>query len=109
MRSEQERLDDILQAIIRIKQYTAKHIFERDKLTQDGILYQLLIIGEAVRSLPSDFREKYAYIPWTSIIGMRNILIHEYFAINIEIVWGVVAQKLPELSDNIKKILKQIS
>jgi len=40
---------------------------------------------------------------------MRNILIHEYFAINIEIVWGVVAQKLPELSDNIKKILKQIS
>jgi uncharacterized protein with HEPN domain len=109
MRSEQERLGDIIEAITRIKQYKAKHIFEQDKLTQDGILYQLLIIGEAVRSLPSDFREQYAYVPWTSIIGMRNILIHEYFAINIEIVWAVVVQKLPELSDNIEKILKQIS
>lgn len=108
MRSEQERLEDILQAIIQIQQYAeaGKQIFEKKKLIQDGIFYQLLIIGESVRSLPSDLHKQYGYIPWSSIIGMRNILIHEYFAIDIEIVWAVVVKKLPELRDKILKILK---
>ncbi len=108
MRSGKERLEDVVQAIIQINRYAAveKQFFEHDKLIQDGIFYQLLIVGEAVRALPSDLREQHDYIPWSSIIGMRNIIIHEYFAIDTEIVWEVIRQNLPELRKNIEKILQ---
>ncbi len=107
MRSESERLEDILQAIIQIRQYAdvEKHIFDQNKLIQDGIFYQLLIIGEAVRALSSDFREQHGNIPWSSIIGMRNILIHEYFVIDTETVWAVIVQDLPKFEKDIEQML----
>lgn len=107
MRDETERLQDILQSVTRIEHYAehGKQQFEESGLIQDGICYQLLIVGEAVRNLPPELRQQYCRIPWPAIIGMRNILVHEYFAIDIEIVWSVIEQNLPNLKCEIEKIL----
>jgi len=97
MRSERERLLDIQEAIVRIEKYTAsgRTHFERDELIQSWIVRHLQIIGEAVRALPVEFRNKHAGIPWTGIIGMRNTLVHDYFGIDTEIVWSVVERDIP--------------
>ena len=110
MRSERERLLDIQEAIERIEKYAAlgRLRFEGDELIQNWIVRHLQIIGEAVRSLPSHFREKYPGIPWTNIIGMRNTLVHDYFCIVREIVWSVVERELPALKREIASIVQEL-
>jgi len=107
VRDEKERLQDILESVTRIEHHAdqGKQQFEKSSLIQDGICYQLLIIGESVRNLPPELRQQYCRVPWSAIIGMRNILVHEYFAIDMEIVWSVVEQNLPNLKYEIEKIL----
>lgn len=111
MRDEKERLQDILQSVTQIQYYSGyeKQNFEQNRLIQDAICYQLLIIGESVRNLPPELRQQYCHIPWPAIIGMRNILVHEYFAIDMEIVWSVIEQNLPNLKHEIEKILYRLS
>lgn len=84
MRSERERLLDILEAIERIEKYAAKgkRAFEVDELIQNWMVNHITVIGEACRSLSDDFQARYADVPWADIIGMRNILIHHYFGID---------------------------
>ena len=107
MRNERERLLDIQEAIIRIEKYSAsgRHRFEHDELIQSWIVRHLQIIGEAVRSLPSPFRDQHSKIPWSNIIGMRNALVHEYFDIDTDIVWTVIERELPILKQEIEKII----
>ncbi len=111
MRDEQERLHDISESVNRIEHYAGKEKqkFEQDRLIQDAVCYQLLIIGESVRNLPPELRQRYCHIPWPAIIGMRNILVHEYFAIDMEIVWSVIEQNLPNFKYEIEKILSRLS
>ena len=80
MRSERERLLDILEAIERIEKYAArgKIAFENDELIQNWMVSHIALIGEACRALPDDFQAQYANVPWTDIIAMRNILVHHY-------------------------------
>ena len=110
MRSERERLLDIQEAIARIERYTAsgRLRFERDELIQSWIVRHLQIIGEAVRALPTQFRDRYPGIPWTDIIGMRNTLVHDYFGIDTEIVWSVVERDLPALKRGIETIVQEL-
>jgi uncharacterized protein with HEPN domain len=110
MRSERERLLDILEAIERIEKYAedGKEVFESDELIQNWMVHHIEIIGEACRSLPGDFQADHANIPWADIIGMRNILVHHYFGIDIEAVWSVVERDIPELKFNIQTILKSM-
>lgn len=88
MRDERERLLDIQEAIERIEKYAAhgKAAFEQDELLQTWIVHHIQIIGEACRALPDEFQARYAGVPWSDIIGMRNILIHHYFGIDLEAV-----------------------
>ena len=106
MRSDFERLQDILQAIEEIEQYTirGKVSFEQSKLVQSGVLYQLIIIGEAAGKLSSSLQAQCKDVPWKKIIGMRNILTHEYFSVDLEVVWSVVEQYLLELKNQIISI-----
>jgi uncharacterized protein with HEPN domain len=103
-------LKDILLAIKRIEEYTESISFDGfcdNQLVQDGVVRNLEIIGEAVKHLPKDIYKKYPSVEWKKIAGLRDILIHAYFGIDREIIWDVVSNKIPELKDQISRILKK--
>ena len=103
-------INDILEAINRIELYTSNLTiddFSESQLYQDAIVRNLEIIGEAVKRLPDELIKKYPEIEWKKIAGLRDILIHAYFGIDIEIVWDVVQNKLPDLKDQISLILSK--
>jgi uncharacterized protein with HEPN domain len=110
MRSERERLLDILEAMERIGKYAAKGkpAFENDELIQNWMVNHIAVIGEACRTLSDDFRAQYAGVPWADIIAMRNILVHHYFGIDKDAVWSVVEKDIPELKFNIESILHEL-
>jgi uncharacterized protein with HEPN domain len=72
------------------------------------MVHHLQVIGEAVRSIDPDFRNKHPSIPWHLIAGMRNILIHDYGNVNLEIVWSAVENNLPSLKTEIQALLLQL-
>lgn len=88
MRDDREKLQDILEAIDRINRYAVqgRQEFERNELIQFWFTQNLQIIGEAARSLSAVIRNQHPEVPWTKMIGMRNILAHNYFEIDLEIV-----------------------
>ncbi len=110
MRDDRERLRDIMEAIERIETYAAKGraAFERDELIQVWFLRYLQIIGEASRALSADIRETYPEVPWGKIMGMRNILVHNYFEIDLPVVWNAVERELPELKRQLISIIKKM-
>lgn len=110
MRDDRERLLDILEAIGKIEKYAApgKDAFESEELIQTWMVHHLQIIGEAVRAFPNSFREKHPEIPWSKIIGMRNILTHQYFGIDVDVVWAVIENDLPDLKERITRILQKL-
>lgn len=109
MRDDHERLQDILEAIAKIEKYAqrGKTAFEKDELIQNWIVNHLQIIGEASRTLTPEFRDQHPEIPWSDIIGMRNILVHDYFGIDTEIVWSVVEESLPTFKQLITAMLQE--
>jgi uncharacterized protein with HEPN domain len=109
MKGAAERLRHILEAIAKIEQYASRgrSAFERDELIQTWVVHHIEIIGEACRSLPQDFREQHPDVPWPDIIGMRNVLVHEYFGIDRGAVWTVVERDLPILKQKIKALLAE--
>jgi uncharacterized protein with HEPN domain len=110
MRSERERLLDILEAIERIEKYASRgrEAFDSDELIQNWMVNHITMIGEACRALPDDFQASYTEVDWADIIAMRNILVHHYFGIDLDAVWSVVERDIPELKLNIQAILSQL-
>jgi uncharacterized protein with HEPN domain len=100
-------LQDIWDAIDRIERYTAsgEREFLADAKTQDAVIRQMAIIGEAASKLSPGFKAKHPEIPWREAIGMRNILIHDYSETNINRVWQTVAKDLPPLKRVLQAIL----
>jgi uncharacterized protein with HEPN domain len=109
MRTTRERLQDIAEAIAKIETGAAKgkEAFLEDELLQVWMVHHLMIIGEAVRAIDPSFRQKHPETPWRQIAGMRNILVHDYFRINHEIVWRTVTDDLPALRQNVEELLSQ--
>jgi uncharacterized protein with HEPN domain len=102
-------LGHILESIQRIQDYvecvTKEEFFEDLKL-QDAVIRRLEVIGEAARQLSADLKARHRNIPWAQVIGMRNILIHEYFGVDLALVWATVQKDLPVLYKAILEILK---
>ncbi len=86
---------------------TAYDEFVNDPVLTRAFVRSLEIIGEAVKNIPNDFREKYPEIPWKEISGMRNKLIHEYFGVNYKIVWKTVKEDIPWLMQKIKQLMDE--
>lgn len=109
MRNIYKRLEDIQEAIAHIEKYTrqGREAFDQNELVQIWVIHYLEIIGEAARTIPQDFRNAHSDIPWRQISDMRNILIHMYFGINQNMVWGVVEHDLPSLKAHIDNILNK--
>ena len=102
----------ILDAITIIESYAAElteDSFRQNRLIQDGVIRNLEIIGEATKKLPKRLTNKYPDIEWKKMAGMRDVLIHDYFGVDLERVWGVVRNRLPDLRENITKILADLS
>ena len=82
--------------------------FANNRLIRHATIKELEIIGEAVKNIPEEIKDKYPQIPWKNIAGMRDILVHAYFKVDTAIVWGVIKERLPELKEQIEKILKDL-
>lgn len=108
MRDDNERLQDIIEAIEQLEKYArqGKTVFKQQELIQIWIIYHLQIIGEAARVISSPFKEKYPEIPWRDASDLRNLIIHEYFRVNLDIIWDIVQNDIPSLKQEIKAILK---
>ncbi len=103
-------LEDILEAILKIRRFTSGftlETFSKDSKTLDAVVRNLEVIGEAVKKIPETVRQKYADVEWKKISGLRDILIHEYFGIDVEIVWDVIQNKLPVLETKLQLLLKE--
>ena len=110
MREPKERLRDILDAIAAIERHRGrdKAAFERDELLQVWFLRHLQIIGEAARALPEDVRALAPEVPWSKIVGMRNILVHGYFDIDTDIVWDAATRDVPDIKPGVERLLKTL-
>jgi uncharacterized protein with HEPN domain len=107
MRDPQERLRDILDAITRIERYAdrGRDAFDQDELIQVWIVHHLQIIGEAAAQLGRNFHDAHPAVPWPQIVAMRNILVHEYFGVDLREVWNAVERDLPSFKRAIKGLL----
>ncbi|MEM9214443.1 MAG: DUF86 domain-containing protein [Cyanobacteria bacterium P01_F01_bin.150] len=108
--STREFLKHILEETTYLKSHSAtvtKEAFMDDDTLKRAYVRSLEIIGEAVKKLPTEIRNKYSGIDWRAIAGMRDRLIHNYFGVDYEIVWDVVSNKIPELDTVVKTAIKQ--
>lgn len=107
---DEKKLRDILDAISSIELYSVSdyEAFLEDEKTQDAILYNLIVIGEAANKISGEFREKFPSIPWSSIIGTRNILAHGYDHVKLEIVWKILQEDLSILKTEIIRALGEV-
>ncbi|MBI4036188.1 DUF86 domain-containing protein [Candidatus Daviesbacteria bacterium] len=103
-------LQDILTSILRIEDYTkdfSLNDLENDWKTIDAVVRNLEILGEAARNIPEEAAEKYSDIPWGKMVSMRNKIIHEYFGVDLDILWKTIKEDLPVLKQQIEKIIQE--
>ena len=102
-------LHDILESIEKIMEYTKGMTFEEfcdSSLVTDAVVRNFEIIGEAAARVPKEIREAHSSIPWEKMKSMRNIVIHEYFGVEHDILWTTIKKSLPVLEEEISKIIK---
>ncbi|MBI4881184.1 MAG: DUF86 domain-containing protein [Planctomycetes bacterium] len=103
------RVQDMLEALARIREYTAaldEDSFRSNRLVVDAVLRNIATLGEAASAVPAEVRERHAQVPWQKLVSMRNVLVHEYFGISLEVVWKTVAEDLPPLSPMLADLLR---
>ena len=108
---DEARLRHILDAVSEIQSYiknTDIEEFINDSMKKFATVKQLEIIGEAANHISEEMKGKYSDIKWREIVGLRNILIHEYFGVDEYVVWGIITQDIPKLKSHIKRILSKL-
>ncbi len=104
-------LEHIAKSIEDIEKYTygqTREKFSKAKMMQDAIIRKLEIIGEAVKRLPIPFKKRHPKIAWRVIAGMRDVLIHEYFGVNINVVWNTIKKDIPKLKAQIIEVIEKL-
>jgi uncharacterized protein with HEPN domain len=104
------RIEDILEAIAKIRAYVQDMTFEdfeQDSKTMDAVVRNLTIIGEASRHVPIQIQERYPNVPWREMQGMRNVVVHEYHGVSPYIIWRTATYNLPPLPEMLNVILTQ--
>lgn len=110
-RSSKLYLQDILDSLANIKEYTKELSFEgfaADQKTVDAVVRNIEIVGEATRNIPEEIKEGNPDVPWKRIMDMRNRVIHEYFGVDLEILWKTVTEDLDFLEEKVKKIIQKL-
>lgn len=110
-RSPQLLLEDILESCQRILAYTKEldfNSFVSDSKTVDAVIRNFELIGEAANLLPDNVKEEYNSVDWIRIRGFRNRVVHHYFGVDMEIVWRIIEENIPRLSNDIENILRKI-
>jgi len=105
-RSDQVILKDILEAISRIQKYIKGLSFDdflADWKTQDAVIRNIEILGEAAKLLSEEIKQEYSEIPWKDVAGTRDRLIHDYFGVNLDIVWEISMREMPKMLEVLKK------
>ena len=107
MKETKKLLQDMLDAIASIESYTVTSFdsFLMDGKTQDAIMFNLVIMGEAANRLPEEYRENHQEIPWASIIGTRNVIIHGYDQVKLQIVWDIIHRNLAPLKKSLLNLI----
>ena len=111
MTDDKTYLEHILDAIDKVKAYTVdgRVAFMEDQKTQDAVVRNFEIIGEATKRLSGELREKYPDIPWKQAARFRDVLSHDYMGIDLTIVWNVIESHLSGLRESIKTVLNELS
>jgi uncharacterized protein with HEPN domain len=94
MRADRLRLLDAIEQVDLISSFCerGREVFFSDVLVQSAVLHRLALLGEACRALSPELREAHPQIPWPQIIALRNVLIHEYFGVDLELVWTIATE-----------------
>ncbi len=103
------RLRDMLAAATKARAYATgipdAATLAGNQQVQDAVMFNLFILGEAAKGIPADVRARYTTIQWRGIAGLRDVLAHEYFGVDHEVVWDVIANELPGLIDQLAEII----
>lgn len=100
-------MEDILTMIEKVERYTQEKSFEdfsKDEMAIDAVIRNFEIIGEAANNIPKEIQRKYSYVEWKEMIGFRNVIIHDYFGINLKTVWNTAKNNMPLLKEHIIKM-----
>jgi len=104
-------IEDMLDSMIQIEEYIHgldRADFSADKKTIDAVIRNIEIIGEAARNVPENIRNNHPGIPWKQMIGLRNLTIHAYFGIDLDIIWQIASVNIPETKSEIARILDSL-
>ncbi len=102
-------LDDILEATTKVLDYTAGLSYERfvtDRKTVEAVVWNLQIIGEATKHIPEEVRSRYRDVPWREMAGLRDIIVHQYFGLKLDVIWKVIRDDLPRVEALVRGILE---
>jgi uncharacterized protein with HEPN domain len=111
MRTDADRLSDILLAIAKIRDRATGSVeaFDHDEMLQVWVIHHLQVIGEAARGISQGFKDRCPEVQWPQIVALRNILVHEYFGLNLHQVWTTAQEDLPELEKQIRRFREGVA
>jgi uncharacterized protein with HEPN domain len=105
-------IEDILESLELIAEYVDGVIeeeFRSDQQLQDAVIRRFEIVGEAAKQVPESFRNKYPYVPWRTLAGLRDVLIHQYFGVSIDRIWKMVENELNKTINDVFRVVRDLT